>query len=385
MPIKVLNITEEGRGGGPLKRIEDVARTLQGQDVETTVLFPNKNAEVFREALNKASVPYIETSMHRLTKAKLPLLMYVLTFIPELIKLIRIIKKNNFDIVLCNSSWQVKGVLASRFTNAKSIWIQNDSYQTKPVKKLFNFVSKRADAFVFVSNRTKEFYSSINPKILDKPFVIIQSPVDTNKFSPKDEKQKSETIKEEGINVLSVGYINHNKGFDTLIRAIHEVNKKTKEKVNFYIAGPAFDSQKEYYDMLLNLQKELRVDNLKFLGMRKDIPFLLNNMDLYICSSDFEASPISVWEALASKLPVVSTDVGDVEDIFVEHKCGIVVPSKNPNQLAQAVLQFIESEELRKEFSIRARDSALKLFSLDSVAKKYGDFYRKVKNDTDAS
>ena len=35
MALKVLNITEEGRGGGPLKRIEDIARTLQDQGVET--------------------------------------------------------------------------------------------------------------------------------------------------------------------------------------------------------------------------------------------------------------------------------------------------------------------------------------------------------------
>ena len=378
MALKVLNITEEGRGGGPLKRIEDVARTLQEQGVETTVLFPNKNAEEFKEALTQSSVPYIETSLHRLTKAKLAFLMYVFTFIPELLKLRKIIKKNNFDIVLCNSSWQIKGILASRFTKAKSIWIQNDSYQTNLVKRLFNFVSKRADAFVFVSNRTKEFYSTINPKILDKPFVIIQSPVDTNKFSPKKEEKKSHSIKDEGINALSVGYINHNKGFDTLIKAIYEVNKKTKEKINFYIAGPAFDSQQEYYNMLLDLQKELQVDNLKFLGMRKDIPFLLNNMDIYICSSDFEASPISVWEALASKLPVVSTDVGDVEDIFVKHKCGLVVPSKNPSKLAEAVLKFIEDENLRKELSLKARDTAIKLFSVDAVARQYRSFYEQV-------
>ena len=381
MAIKVLNITEEGRGGGPLKRIKDVAATLLDQDVETTVLFPNKNSQEFKEALLEAKVPIIETSMHRLTKAKGPLLAYVFSFIPELIKLIRIIKQNDFDIVLCNSSWQIKGVLASKFTKAKSIWIQNDSYQPGAVKRLFRFVSKRADAFVFVSNRTKEFYSSINPKILDKPFVVIQSPVDTDRFSP-NKKESSSARSQNETNILSVGYINHNKGFDTLIRAIHEVNKQTDQKINFYIAGPAFDSQKEYYEMLLKLQEELKVSNLKFMGMRKDIPFLLNSMDIYVCSSDFEASPISVWEALASELPVVSTDVGDVEDIFTENNCGLVVPSKNPNELAKSILQIINDKELRNQLSKNARSSALALFSVESVAKKYKSFYELVSKKT---
>ena len=376
MAIKVLNITEEGRGGGPLKRIKDVAQNLMHQDVETTVLFPNKNAEDFKKSLQDASVSFVETSMHRLTKAKVPLLKYVLTFIPEVLKLISLIKKNNFDIVLCNSSWQIKGVLAAKFTKAKSIWIQNDSYQPSSIKRLFNFVSNRADAFVFVSNRTKEFYASVNPSILDKPHVVIQSPVDTTKFSPKTKQEASD--KSDAINILSVGYINHNKGFDTLIKAIHEVNKKTEEKVKFSIAGPAFDSQQDYYNMLLDLQKELQVENLEFLGMRKDIPSLLNNTDIYVCSSDFEASPISVWEALASKLPVVSTDVGDVEDIFTEHKCGLVVPSKDPSKLAKSILKLIENEALRNELAIKARDSAESLFSVYAVAEKYRNFYYQV-------
>ncbi len=375
MVIKVLNITEEGRGGGPLKRIRDVAQNLMHQDVETTVLFPNKNAEDFKISLQDASVPFVETSMHRLTKAKVPLLMYVLTFIPEVFKLIRLIRKNEFDIVLSNSSWQIKGVLAAKFTKAKSIWIQNDSYQPSSIKRLFNFVSNRADAFVFVSNRTKEFYASVNPNILDKPYVVIQSPVDTTKFAPK---QKQETSDSDEINILSVGYINHNKGFDTLIKAIHEVNKKTDKKVNFSIAGPAFDSQQDYFNLLLDLQKQLQVDNLEFLGMRKDIPSLLNKTDIYVCSSDFEASPISVWEALASKLPVVSTDVGDVEDIFTEHKCGIVVPSKDPSKLANSVLQLIGNEALRNELAIKARESAVSLFSVNAVAEKYRNFYYQV-------
>ena len=378
MALKVLNITEEGRGGGPLKRIKDVAHTLLDQDVETTVLFPNKNSEDFKESLDKLNVPYIETSMHRLTKAKLPLLMYVLTFIPEVLKLIRIIKKNNFDIVLCNSSWQIKGVLASRFTKAKSIWIQNDSYQPNAVKKLFNFAAKKADAFVFVSNRTKDFYASINQNILDKPNIVIQSPVDTNKFSPKRKKENIQDIELEGLNILSVGYINHNKGFDTLIRAIHEVNKQSENKINFYIAGPAFDSQQDYYKMLLDLQEELSVENLKFLGMRKDIPALLNTIDIYVCSSDFEASPISVWEALATELPVVATNVGDVEDIFKENKCGLVVPSKNPKKLAESILTLTKDEDLRIQLSKQARTSALELFSVQSVASKYKSFYKQV-------
>ncbi len=380
MAIKVLNITEEGRGGGPLKRIKDVAQKLMDQDIETTVLFPNKESDVFKASLEEASIPVIEMSMHRLTKTKGLLLVFLVTFIPEVIRLIQLIRKNKYDIILCNGSWQIKGVLAAKFSNAKSIWIQNDSYQPKIVARLFKFASKRADAFVFVSERTKEFYSSINPQILNKPNVIIQSPVDIERFSPDLRKENTKTLSEDGIKILSVGYINNNKGFDTLIRAIHEINNNTTEKIHFYIAGPVFDNQQDYYDMLKHLQKELGVDNLTFLGMRKDIDILLNEVDIYVCSSDFEASPISVWEALSSALPVVSTNVGDVEKIFTENDCGIVVASKKPKQLSLAVLKLLQDNNLRTRYSKKARETALNLFSLEAVSKEYKKFYELIAN-----
>jgi len=373
--IKIVNITEEARGGGPLKRIHQVAEHLQSKGVSTTVLFPKKNSEDFYRALQKSKVPTKRIALTRLTKEKSTLLWYAISFIPQVLRLIFIIRKEKYDIVLCNGSWQIKGVLASKFTKAKSIWIQNDSQQAGMVEKLFSIASMWSDAFVFVSERTKDYYASINPDILNKPHTIIQSPIDLDHFSAGEAK----LLSKDKFNVLTVGYINPNKGLETFIEAVNLVNKN-KEQIQFYIAGPVFKSQEAYKAKLQALIDKYQIDNIEFLGMRKDIVDLLRSADLYVCSSDFEASPIAVWEALATGCPVLSTDVGDVKTVFENNECGIVVSAQDPHAMAVKLINLVTDEKLRKKLSEKARPTAEKLFSLAFTAKGYEEFYHKVHN-----
>jgi len=371
--IKLVNITEEARGGGPLKRIHQVAEFLQDKEIATTVLFPNKNSDDFYNGLVKSKVPTKRIALTRLTKERTTLLWYVISFIPQVLRLIFIIRKAKYDIVLCNGSWQIKGVLAAKFTKAKSIWIQNDSQQAGLVEKLFAIVSKWCDAFVFVSERTKDYYAGINPRILNKPHTVIQSPIDLNLFTPG----KAQLFSNDQLNVLTVGYINPNKGLETFIEAINIVNQ-TDSKIQFKIVGPVFKSQDGYMQKLQDLIDKYQIENIEFLGMRKDVVDLLRSSDLYVCSSDFEASPIAVWEALATGCAVLSTDVGDVKTVFKEKKCGIVVPIQDPQAMAKELIRLATNSQLRKQLSQNARPTAETLFSLENTANGYKEFYRKV-------
>lgn len=373
--IKLVNITEEARGGGPLKRIHQVAEFLQDKGIATDVLFPKNESEDFYIGLVKSNVPTIRIALTRLTKEKKTLLWYVISFIPQVLNLIRIIKKEKYDLVLCNGSWQIKGVLAAKFTKAKSIWIQNDSQQARAVEKLFAISSRWSDAFVFVSERTKDYYATINPRILAKPHTVIQSPIDISHFTPG----KSDVFPKNQFNIVTVGYVNPNKGLETLIKAVHLVNK-SNTKINVYIAGPVFKSQENYRAKLQALIDEYQIENITFLGMRKDVVNLLRASDLYLCSSDFEASPIAVWEALATACPILSTDVGDVKSILTENNCGIVVPIQDPQSMASALIKLASDADLRQNLSVKARETAERQFSLSSTAIQYRDFYQEVHN-----
>ena len=87
-------------------------------------------------------------------------------------------------------------------------------------------------------------------------------------------------------------------------------------------------------------------------------------MDIYVCTSKNESSPLSVWEAMSMKKPIVSTDVGDVPKYIKNDVNGYIVKVNNTNDLAKRIKKLIDKPKLRKEFGKRSRHIAKKNFNL---------------------
>lgn len=374
--LKILNITEEGRGGGPLNRIVYVADVLKDQ-VKTTVVFPDENSDNFKKKLDDKNIAYHQLSLHRLTREKKHLLAYIFYFFKETIAIRKLIKKENIDIVHCNAAWQIKGILAAYFTSAKSLWHLNDSQAPRIIRILFLFFSFFADGFVFASEKTKSYYQSISP-FAKKAFTrVMQAPVNVERFS---NVEKNTLLQEyPGKKLISVGYINHNKGFHHLIEAFSLL--KNNAVMHLFIVGQAFDNQKPYFDELKKLIGDKNLENVHFLGFRADIPQLLKSCDLYVCPSSFEASPIAVWEALASGIPVVSTNVGDVDTFFSTYKYGTTVQIEDSKALAIEIERVLADKEDLKHKKLLGPTLSLKEFSLTNISKQHYLLYQELYND----
>jgi len=142
--------------------------------------------------------------------------------------------------------------------------------------------------------------------------------------------------------------------------------------------GPIYDSQQDYGD---RLQQAVKAENLDvhFLGYRDDVPEILKASDIYVCSSNNEASPTAVWEAMAMGLPIVSTDVGDVTNFVREdNPCGIVVPPGDHLELASAISKLVEDRRKLKRYSENAREVAMSELNLDVCAHRHANVYREL-------
>lgn len=372
--IRIINITEEGRGGGPLKRIRQVASELNQKGIRTLVLFPSKNSEGFQEDLINSNVDFKAISLHRLTKQFSHLFAYLLFFIPQVWRIKKIISKEKAILIHCNSAWQIKGIIASKFTSCKSVWHLNDSQSAGVVKLLFKIFSPLADGFIFASHRSKSYYTGLKPSILAKPNAVIQAPVRLDHFTIKE----SEVLKEYvGLKILSVGYVNRNKGFHKLIQALPKIQEAIHKEVHLFIAGTVFENQQEYKNELDKIIDENNIKNVHFLGFRKDIDMLINNIDVYACSSDFEASPISVWEAMACGKPIVSTDVGDIKELFEKEENINTVHINDIDGLSSKLISALKLE-LTTEDSEALRQLANHHFSLGGNVQNHRNFYLKM-------
>lgn len=371
--MKVINITEEGRFGGPSKRIIEVAKGLKEYGVETIAVFPEEDSEKFQNLAKANGIAYHTLSMHRLTKDPVHLFKYMLFFVYEIFKLVRVFKNLKPDLVHCNGSWQIKGVIAAKLANIPSVWHMNDTFAPRLVRTVFYTVAKFfSHSFVAASHRTAAYYFP------EKKIKILPAPIRTDQFSPDAVTAHQKILAFDGIKVVTVGNINPVKGYETLIEAAKLVNEQFSDPIQFIAVGPLLENQGDFIAKLKEKQKKYKLDNFHFWGSSNEVKEILKAADIYVCSSDFEASPISVWEAMAMAKPIVATDVGDVATIFKEYNCGIVVPTMKPQLLAEKILELANNQDRFEILGTAARTTAINYFDISICVKKHYEIYTSI-------
>jgi glycosyltransferase involved in cell wall biosynthesis len=116
-------------------------------------------------------------------------------------------------------------------------------------------------------------------------------------------------------------------------------------------------------------------DRVMFLGERTDKPALTPAFDIACSSSAWgEGFSNAIGEAMACGVPCVATDIGDSKEIIGEG--GIIVPGGDPGSLARAILQLIDAgREGRRQLGLLARRRVEAEFSLERIARRYGELY----------
>lgn len=373
--IKVANIIEEGRLGGPQVRMVEVSRCLKRLPVDNTVVCPLMHSGRFRKRLRENQISHVQMPLHKLTRNLLELCSYVIFFVYELIVLMRYFKKHRFDVVhVSGGCWQFKGVIAGRLAGSRVIWHLNDTEAPMPFRILVKIMSRLfVDGLIVAGERVKQYYVT-EMHILDIPVFEIQAPVDTRFYNPLEgTKNHGKILHPKKLNVVSIGNINPKKGYENFIRVATLL--KDLKNVHFYIIGPCFDSQKSYFRNLKALKTSLQADNLYFFGGSDQIRDLLTRTAVYVCSSLTEASPMAVREAMSMGIPVVSTDVGDVSCLIQDGKNGFIVHGRNPDEMAQKVRLLCENSQLREVMGRKARLTVKEKVDIDKIARQHFHAY----------
>lgn len=179
---------------------------------------------------------------------------------------------------------------------------------------------------------------------------VINNSVDMSKFS---KSHSSPVLREEyGISddIVTFGIIARlspeKRHIDYVEAAIslHKVNPKTR----FFIIGDG-----PMMDEIKSAAKGR--DFIIFTGMRRDIPDVLHSLDCFVLPSEVESLPLSIREAMSMELPVIVTDVGGNREIVAQGATGLLVPSHNPQLLADAMKQMADNKQMREKMGKLAR------------------------------
>lgn len=372
--LRVANIVEEGKLGGPQVYIARLAFASK-DDVETTVVVPLANSERFCELLGRHDIHYKLFNLTKITKEFGIASRYLLFSWYETLQLARYFRKEKFDLIyVSGGSWQYKGVFAGKLSGTKVVWHLNDTYTPSFIRKFFSLCSGLPDAYIFASERTREYYSPLIPD--GKPGFVIPAPVDTSLFDSTQSYQGDDVIKKWAgkFVVGTVANVNPVKGLDIFIKAAAELNKNIAD-ICFVVVGPIFDRQKKYFNELQSLCLDLGVQNIDFVGPRSDVRPFLQRFDAYVCSSRNESSPIAVWEAMAMGKLIVSTDVGDVPLYIHDGENGFVVDVGDYQALAERIGYLLKNKNLWPGFRAGVRDVAVKELDVKQCAARHLEVY----------
>ena len=373
--IRVANVIEDGKFGGPQVRMIAVASAMKAK-VDTTIIMPIDNSEVFRSCCDQAGVKYITLPITRITKEKSVAIRYIFCFVYEVLRIATVLRKGNFDVVhISGGSWQYKGAIAGRLVGIKILWHLNDALMPKFFRLLFVLLSRLADGFIFASKRTENYYLPLIQK--KKPTFLAVAPVNTSLFNKSSvlayHGDLSSQLKNKTI-ICTTANVNPVKGLECLIKSASIVQRECFDVI-FVVIGAIYPSQRKYYHKLRKLAEYVLVDKIIFTGMQVDIRPLLKMTDIYLCSSVSEACPISVWEAMSMGKPIVSTDVGDVSVYVKDGFNGFVVDVGDHHAMADRLLKYIHDTNLRAEHGERCRRVAVEKLDLKFCADHHVKAY----------
>jgi len=376
--LRVANIIEEGKLGGPQVRITNIACALK-DSIETTVVMPIENSERFRANLDSCGIPYKTFNLSRITKELRVALRYLFFSWYEVFQLILYFRKEKFDLIhVSGGSWQYKSVIAGKLSGRKVIWHLNDTSMPQFLSRIFSIFSGLPDAYIFASERSREYYEPlIRARKLE---FVIPAPVDTRLFSPDARLEGDEDLVSKWLGETVIGTVanvNPIKGLDVFIRVASAMNKENGN-LQFVVIGSIYDNQKEYFRSLHSLCSELGVDNVEFVGDRHDVRPLLHRFDLYLCTSYAESSPISVWEAMSMGKAIVSTDVGDVSKYVLPDISGEIVDVGDYRSMASRALFLLRNKEKVRSYQINVARVAQTKLDISQCAMKHKIAYEKL-------
>jgi glycosyltransferase involved in cell wall biosynthesis len=117
-------------------------------------------------------------------------------------------------------------------------------------------------------------------------------------------------------------------------------------------------------------------DQIRFLGMRNDVPEILGASDVFVLSSDYEGNPLAVMEAMAAGLPIVSTRVGGVPELVIDGHDGILVDPADEAGFKDSLQLLLDKPDIRKTMGLSAARTAGAKFDVRLMIQAYEDLYQ---------
>ncbi|MFT5387865.1 MAG: glycosyltransferase involved in cell wall biosynthesis, partial [Candidatus Omnitrophota bacterium] len=280
----------------------------------------------------------------------------------QLVSLFKIIRPDIVHTYLFTSD--LYGRIAAKLAGVKVIItaIRNIDAWKKPhhlyVDRLLATITT---AFTVNSNNIRPFMTR-EGKIKNHHITTIHNGVDLKRFENLKTREafcQEYNIKPEAVIVGMVARFNTQKDHKTFL----EVAKKIlvqRDDVVFLVVG-AGDTREA-------VEREYYHPNIKFTGLRQDVPDVINAMDIGVLASHYEGFPNVIMEYMACSKPAICSEVGGANELIVDGSTGFLVKPANVIQLLAKLESLIDDRELRQKMGTKGRIRIEENFTSEQLA-----------------
>jgi glycosyltransferase involved in cell wall biosynthesis len=240
--------------------------------------------------------------------------------------------------------------------------------------KLRNFILKKADGFSAISEDiiTELISGGVPPNKIHK----IPNSVDTHRFLPVDQEQKTMLRKQLGLpetHTIAVytGRLVSYKGLPLLLEVWKDIQNQHKNVLLLMVGTGGLDIHNCEADLREYVKSNRLEQTVHFTGSVRNVPDYLQASDIYAFPTQNDAFPSSLIEAMTCGLGVISTPVGAIKNIIKDQENGMMVPSGDGSALFKALDTLIRSKALGVRMGQAAWKTVQNHYSAEVVTNNY--------------
>lgn len=356
--MRILHLSTHLNAGGITRYITQLVKPLSSSGVETFIISSGGNEEAYLQSLGAKTF-----TLNIKTKSVLnPKLYFAL---PKLLKFIR---EQKIDALHAHSRvTQVLGHFASKQAQIPMITTCHGYFKNRLGRKLLPAWGNHTVAISRpVQKRLIEIF-----KLPEKQVHLVSNGVNAEELRKRVEEQSKACIREklkinsESILIGNISRLVEDKGHTELIKAFQKLSPKYS-KLELLIVGSG-----KYEENLRDFARQSGLaSKIHFWGQSGDISEPLRILDLFVFAPTFrEGFGLNLAEALACNIPVITTDIWAINQIFEHKKTALLVPPKDSKALSEAIEELLLNSEKAKTLAKQGRELVEREYNLEKMAK----------------
>ncbi len=265
------------------------------------------------------------------------------------------------------------GLITKTMSSAKLIWSRRDMgiLRRNKHRLAYRVLGGLPDRVFAVAELVRKHCIEVD-RIKSERVETIYNGIDLAKWSSDRFSMKAGAQ----VVITTVGNIRYVKGHDVFVRAAAQIAERYP-KAAFSIAGVILDP--DYFKDLQMLIRELGLtDRFHFAGGVHDLRSHFGEADIFVLPSRSEGFSNAIVEAMAMSLPVVATGVGGNAEAVLDGISGFIVPTENPDALAEAILRLLDDPDRARKMGEAGRQLVVERFTITAMMTRVIQAYSEV-------